>query len=510
MRKAIAITGVSIAVLAGSVVGFAAWSGGAVTTRLEQQAAELTKLSPNIKITKQTVERGLFRSTHQLTVQLGCVPVAAIDAIAVAGADTAPGQTSPAAPAKAGAPIELSFRSVVSHGPLPDFRGVGVAVIDTELLTPEAYRAQLEKVIGKQPILRVHTAVGFGRDLVSDFTLAAVQYADPQQGSFGSKAVQGRLMGKLPEKPTDESTMLVDIPGMEVSSRGPDGTNARLVVGRMLSETTVAARSDPKLWLSPVKSSGVITSIDLTGSPGSSGGTALPTLRAHSDSIKFSSASTLAQGLWSSHGEFSAKGKVNDVVLDKLEVSSSLKRVHAATYQHLLGTLFDTVLSCEQPAGPDTVDKLFPTLQKDLGELLVHNPEYALDKLGVTLLGKSAELSYGAGTRGVTAADAAQPIPLLLAAKGYVRANVRVNTGLIEEIAHKVVSYDAPAGTATTISPQTRSFINGMIDQFAELGYLSREGNDVVASGSVEGGQMLLNGKPVSLPDLPLPMPGGP
>jgi hypothetical protein len=365
-------------------------------------------------------------------------------------------------------------------------------------------------VIGKQPLLRVHTTVGFGRELVSDFTVASFQYADPQQGAFGSKAVQGRVMGKLPEKPTDASTMLVDIPGMEVSSRGPDGTNALLKVGRMLSETTVAARADPKLWLAPVKSSGVITSIDLSGSPGSSGGTALPTLRAHSDSIKFSSESTLAQGLWSSHGEFSAKGKVNDVSLDKLEVRSSIKRVHAATYQHLLGTLFDTALSCEKPAGPDTLDTLFPVLQKDVGELLVHNPEYALDKLGVELLGKRAELSYSAGTSGVTAADAAQPVPLLLASKGYVRANVRVHTGLIEEIAHKVVSYDAPPGTATAVSPQTRSFINGMIDQFAQLGYLAREGNDVVASGSVEGGQVLLNGKPVSLPDLALPVPGAP
>lgn len=498
-----------IAVLVGVVVSVAAWSGGAVTARLEQQAQELTKLSPNIKITKQTVERGLFQSTQQFTVQLGCVPPAALDAIAAAGAG-ALAPTSPATPAKAGAPIELSFRNVISHGPLPGFRGVGVAAIDSELLIPEAHKAQLQKVIGKQPLLRVHTTVGFGRDMVSDFTFAAFQYADPQQGSFGSKAVQGRIMGKLPEKPTDASTMLVDIPGMEVSSRGPDGTNVLLKVGRMLSETTVAARVDPKLWLTPVKSSGVITSIDLSGSPGSSGGTALPTLRAHSDSIKFSSESTLVQGLWSSHGEFSAKGKVNDVSLDKFEVSSSFKRVHAATYQHLLGTLFDTALSCEQPAGADTMEALFPALQKDLGQLMVHNPEYALDKLGVELLGKRAQLSYSAGTSGVTAADVTQPFPLLLAAKGYVRANVRVHTGLIEEIAHKVVSYDAPPGTATSVSPQTRSFINGMIDQFAQLGYLAREGNDVVASAAVEGGQMLLNGKPFSLPDLALPVPSAP
>jgi hypothetical protein len=172
--------------------------------------------------------------------------------------------------------------------------------------------------------------------------------------------------------------------------------------------------------------------------------------------------------------------------------------------------VFDTVLSCEQPAGPDALDKLFPLLQKDVGELLVHNPEYALDKLGVELLGKRAQLSYSAGTEGVTAADAAQPLPLLLATKGYVRANARVHVGLIEEIAHKVVSYDAPPGSATAISPQTRSFINGMIDQFAELGYLAREGSDVVASGALQGGQVLLNGKPVALPDLSLPLPGGP
>jgi uncharacterized protein YdgA (DUF945 family) len=510
VRKAITISAVVLAVLGGGLVSFSAWSGGAVVAQLEQRADELKKLSPNVKIVKQTVERGLFRSTHQVTVQLGCVPAAALDALATSSFDPHPAQPGAApsgAPPKAGPPIELSIRSVVLHGPLPGLRGVGAASIDSELLVPEAYKTQLQKLIGKQPIVRVHSTIGFGRDLVSDFTLAGVQYAHPQQGSFSSKPLQGRLMGKLPDKPTDASTMLLDIPSMEVSSRGPDGTNVLLKVGRTLSETKVEPRVDPKLWLSPVKSSGVITSIDLSGSPGSSGGTALPTLRAHSDSIKFSSESTLVQGLWSTHSKFSAKGKVNDVSLDKLELSSSLERVHAATYQHLLRTLFDTVLSCEQP-GPESIDRLLPALQKDVGALLVYNPEYALDKLAIELLGKRAELSYSAGTRGVTAADATLPVPLLLATKGFVRGQLRVHTGLIEEIAHKVVSYDAPPGTATGVSPQTRSFVNGMIDQFATLGYLAREGDDVVASASIESGQVLLNGKPMALPDLPLP--GGP
>jgi hypothetical protein len=354
----------------------------------------------------------------------------------------------------------------------------------------------------------VHSAIGFGRDVVSDFTIAGLQFAEPREGSFSSKPVQGRLMGTLPAKPNDASTMVLDIPSLEVSSRGPDGTHVLLKVGRTLSETKIAARADPKLWLVPVKSSGVITSVDLSGSPGSSGGTALPSLRAHSDSIKFSSESTLAQGLWSSTSSFSAKAKINDVALDKLEVSSSIKRVHAATYQHVLATLFDTALSCEQPAGPEALDRLFPTLQKDLGELLVHNPEYALDKLGIELVGKRAELSYSIGTRGVEAADAGLPIPLLLAKKGFARANVRVHSALIELIAHKIVSYDAPPGTATAVSPQTRSFVNGMIDQFATAGYLLREGDSVVASASVEGGQVLVNGTPMALPDFPLP--GGP
>jgi len=506
MRKALTITAAAIVVLIGGVVGTAAWTGRVVTDRLALSTSDLSKLSPNLKVVKQTVARGLFRSTHEVTVQFGCVPPAALDALQAGTGG--PGQSTPGQASKAGPPIELSWRSVVSHGPLPGFRGVGAAVIDSELLVPEAYKTHVEKLIGKQALLRVHSAIGFGRDVVSDFTIAGVQFAQPEQGSFSSKPLQGRLMGKLPDKPSDASSMLLDIPSIEVNSRGPDGTSVLLKVGRTLSETHVAARVDPKLWLVPVKSSGVITSIDLSGSPGSSGGTALPTLRAHSDSIKFSSESTLVAGLWSTSGGLSAKGKVNDVVLDKLEVTSSLKRVHAATYQHLLGTLFDSVLSCEQPAGPDVIDKLLPTLQKDVGQLLVHNPEYALDKLAVELLGKRAELSYSAGTRGVEAADVSLPVPLLLASKGFLRANVRVHTALIEQVAHKIVSYDAPPGSAPAISPQTRSFVNGMIDQFATLGYLLREGDDVVASASVEGGQVLVNGKPISLPDFP--MPGGP
>src|SRR4051812_12253469 len=99
MRKAIAITAAAIAVLIGGVVAMAAWSGGAVTERLALSTSDLSKLSPNLKIVKQKVERGLFRSTHEVTVQLGCVPPAALEALHP-GANTAPRQ-----PEKAGPPI---------------------------------------------------------------------------------------------------------------------------------------------------------------------------------------------------------------------------------------------------------------------------------------------------------------------------------------------------------------------------------------------------------------------
>jgi uncharacterized protein YdgA (DUF945 family) len=492
MRKTMTTTFVVVvALLVAAVFGVAAWSGGLVTARLEQQGRDLAKLSPNFKLVKQQLSRGLFSSQHEFTVRLGCAPVGLLEGL----------PDAPAVAPAASEPIELGWRDVVHHGPFPAGRSVGVASIDSELVLPKAYQARIEKLIGKRPLLRVHSAIDFTGELVSEFTVAAFNYADPQQGTLALKPIQGRVMGKVPDSDGAAGTYLLDVPSVELQTRLPDGSSARVVLGRLLSETKIGARTDPALWLTPVESSGMLTSLELSGSAGASGGAALPTLRAFYDGIKFSSVATLDKGLWSNTNRLTAKGKVNDVAIDKLELTSSLKRLHAATYQRLLSTMVDTLFSCSAPAKPEVLAALGPTLQKELLALLVHNPEYALDKLAVELSGKRAELSYGFGTEGVSDSDATLPLPLLLADKGFVRAHVRVHLGLIEQVADRIVNYDSAPGQQTP-SAQTSSFVAGMIDQFAQLGYLQREGELVTAAASLQHGQVMLNGKPFALPDL--------
>ena len=492
MRKTVALIAAVPALLVGSVVGVSAWSGRAVVARLTQQTSDLTQAFPAITVIEEKVSHGLFSSTRDLTLQLGCLP--AIPALSTQGKPTAP------------EPIRLVWRDVVHHGPFPG-AGVGLAIIDSELIAPPAWKARIERIAGKQPLLRVHTAVSFQGAFTSDLTVPSLRYEDPQVGSFATTSVRAQVQGQAAAAGS-ASSYSAEMPGLELTARASDGTSMTLKLGAVSTKTEVAARADPALWLAPTKSSSQVTSLTLLGTgPADS---PIKPVQAVFSELRFAFESELKKGLFSSSNRATAKGRINQVAIDKVELSASLKNIDAKSYQALTHTLLSTMFSCDPQVQQSALFTLLPTLQKELATLLVHNPQYALDTLAFELGGKRAELSYSVGTEGVTASDASLPLPALLLSKGVVRASIKVHTDLIAHALRQAGMLDPsaaaaaglPSGVGGSGSDPTVDFMNGMLDQFVELGYLERDGALVKASASFQGGNVLVNGKPMALPGL--------
>ncbi|MET0344207.1 MAG: DUF945 family protein [Polyangiales bacterium] len=478
MRKsALALAGLGIPVA--SVLGFAAWSGGEVLGALDEQTSKVATLSPAFKVVERKVDRGLFHSTREVAVQLGCVPPGLRDGDAVE-------------------PIVLRWRDEIEHGPLPGARRLGVAHVRSSLHLPAKVAEKLAPFLGKEPPLRTETTISLTGALESTFELSRVQFSDPAQGSFTTTPLRGTVRGPAHPGATEARTYVTEIPSWEIDTRGPDGAHGAVHVDRTHYQVTMTRGADEASWVQPMQARGTIGKLELSGSaPAESG---LASLRAVFDALAFESESRIEQGLWTNTSKVVTKGKVGDVSLDALELATSMRRLHAATYQRFLSRMIDEALRCD--AAPRDPDAFFGESARELTSMLVHDPEYAVDKLAVELGGKRAELSYSLGTKGVTKEDLDLPMLLVLQTKSVLAAKARVHVGLLHELARKVGGAAAGGADPAELVAQ----VDAAIAEFAGQGYVVREGEYVASAATFEGGALKVNGVPLDLPaTLPVP-----
>jgi hypothetical protein len=487
MNKAAAVAVAAVVGIGAAATGAFAWTGGAALGQLHAQNAELTKWSPSFKVVEEKEQRGLFRSSYDVTLRLGCMPA------------LPPVPGAPVLPTKAGEPLEVSIHTDVRHGPLLP-SGVGFAELDSVLVVPDGWKARIEALTNKQPPLRVVTKVGFDRGFRSELLVPALKFSDAQAGSFETSAIKAKLKGSSAD-PAAGGTYDFELPGWTLHTRAPDAT-LDVSVGRMEGHTKLAARKDAALWLSDSESTGSLTDLTFAGSAPSSFGGAPTTFKSGFPSLNFQAHGKLDKGLYASEVAYTGRGTFNDFQIDKVELKTGLRRLDAAGYQQLLKLIFENALSCDPKSGG--LEAAFPALERQAVTLMTHDPEYALDSLAIELDGQRGELSYALGTKGVTPADAQRALLDLAMEHGVLRAHVKLQLGLLDAI-DKRLAASAPNGQPGAL----RAMAEIGLAQLGEAGYVVRNGETLESNLEYQGGQLLLNGKKPALPDLGSLM-GGP
>ena len=488
MNKAVVGAVALVVVAAGGGVGFAAWSGGKVAGELQAQTSALLAPFPGIKVVENSVTKGLFSSVHTVTLDVGCAPVS--EAALQPAVDTGP----------AAKPIQITWRDHVSHGPVPGGKGLGLATIDTEFVLPPELAAQLARLYGDQPIVKVHTALGFGGTYVSDLTSPPFKYAEAGKGDIDWRGVKATVRGSLSGGVAAGGSYTFEAPGLSVNFAS-EQANGTLRVGRIALQGEVSPQPDASLLLSPGRGTGGIDSITFALAP--AGGKVVDV--SFENLVLSSEAKVDAQGLWSAVSKLGMKGRVDDFAIEQVDMQVSLNRLHGPTYQQLISRAMQSSFGCHKPGDEAAMREaaaMAADLQKGFATLLMHNPEYGLDRLAVRLGGKTAELSYRLGMKGVTEADAALPLPALVGTKGYGNATFKVDNGWLEQVVKKVVATKAAAEgvPADETVAQTMMMINATLDDLVAKGYVAREGEAVVSKASFEGGMLKVNDQPLNVP----------
>jgi len=145
-----AIIGIAVVALVPVYVGLSWATGQAAHSRVNAWEHEMASQAGHIyRIASREKKQGLFRSTETITFELTPELAAAIQGPSTDGGESA------------GKPFRLTLRNDLQHGPIPGFRSLGLARIETRLVLDEKTVAELRKELGvTEPFVAV-TRVGF-------------------------------------------------------------------------------------------------------------------------------------------------------------------------------------------------------------------------------------------------------------------------------------------------------------------------------------------------------------
>ncbi|MFT3925158.1 MAG: DUF945 family protein [Myxococcales bacterium] len=515
MKKAVVALGIAAGLGAAAVVGASVYTGRAVTERLSQQMREVQKLLPSFEVVEEKVEHGLFSSSRQVTVKLGCFPTA------LPGLPGIPGLAAGTAGTSAPQPLQVSFRDEIHHGPFLGAAGFGAASIDTVFARSKADKTA--KAGGSE--LVVHSVVSFDGTVHGKVLVPGAKVDQPDLGRFESKPIAATFEVELGDAKAPIPYSL-EVPRIDVTSEA-QGEQFVFKMSGIKAQGVMQPAANPSLWLRAFKGTSSIASMEFSGRTPSTDGSPPVPMKAVFDQASMNAESTLQNDLFSSESSMSFRAKINDFQVDKIQVKSAMRRLHAPTYQALMNRVMGTLLSCDADAQQLAFLKLFSELQAQLPELLLHDPEYALDNASVELGGKHASFSYSVGTKGITKSDLTPDasLPALLTQKAVVKAAVELQLGLIERGIKAVLAMapDAqPAAGAQQPAAQQlpvagipgmpagaedpalmmMAFVETMVGQAVQAGYVIREGDLVKSSAAIANGELSVNGKPLALPSM--------
>jgi uncharacterized protein YdgA (DUF945 family) len=468
----------ALVVVAGGGVGVASWSGEKVASGMQTGTAKLLQMVPGVKLVDQKFTKGLMHSTHELTIAVGC-----------------PGPQDAAAE-----PLQFIWRDHISHGPLPGGKNFGLAAMDSELVLPPKWQAEVTKVFGDKPLFTAHTVVGFGGGYTAEMRSPALKHTE-KDTTVDWQGLTLVSRGDLERGMAAGGSYTLEMPGLSITNTGSNSPG-NIKLGRVTMQGQTQPTTDPALWIAPYSGEGKIESVEASIKPPMGKPVTMVM-----DGLSFKQNSKIDKGLMFASSQFSSKARVNAFVIDKLELQSSVNKLHLATYQQMIGRILSQALRCEKPAkSVAELDKIVvEESQKDLMALLSHGLEYAVDKLAIEIGGKSAELSYKLGTTDIKPEDANLPMQQLLTTKGYAHLGMQVQMGWIEQVVQKTLAARA-ADTESQARPEEAAQImvsvNKVVDKLLAKGIVIREGETLKSQAKFQKGEVTVNDKPMGMADL--------
>lgn len=447
-RSGLPALGIGALIVVGALAGATAYTGSQ-TVQTQQDLAQTLKAQINAtgyaRVTSSSYQRGFLSSTQTLNVVIG--KEGAADAV----------------------PIIIVNR--IQHGPLPGFKAVGNALIDTEVrFADPALQKKVEQALGNQkPTIR--TVVGLDGGVNTHFGVPKGQFSDQDTAMTWQPLTGDVRSGSL------TASTRFDWPELKVTS--PAGNLVFSGLGS--SGGTRKQKMDDPLGVGDQTMT--LKSLTYSGAGNAGGTLAL-------SNLKVGGKSALSGGFYNAallydigQVAFGMPGRpAQNYKNVQLHLSvNHLSREPLARVVKTIGTLNQQLRDDTQKAALSTAQE--QALQDDALALLKAQPVLSVDRLSLTqpsgdiVLSGRAELP-GAADLNAETAQMLSKVPM--AALGMFRLEARFTAA--EPALRELLG---------TLAPDAAASLQSLID----AGYLKRQGSTLTSDLAFAGGKGTVNGE---------------
>jgi uncharacterized protein YdgA (DUF945 family) len=434
----------------GGYTSTAWWIGMSAEKRLQQNEEQLLNSASYLTLVSRDYRRGIFSSTEDVTYGIGG---SVGQLLRTSGAGAALNY------------LRLTVHNDIQHGPLPGFRTVAFATIDSRLQPPPALRQAVDTILHGRPLLQARAVLEWSGDSEISVESPSFQYRLPDSTRLVWDGVAGSARAT--------SSMAhwsghMSAPGLAVD--GPKGQFELL--GLTLSADMQRALDTFYIGRSEIHL-GSVTAREPSGTALSIKGVGLQ------------SDTGLNAGYIDQYVSLSAeRADVAQFSLTHVGYEQTLSHLHAGSLAALVAALRDA--QRELPSGPPTrvqTARAQTTAFSRYGlALAVHEPVLNIERFGFIAPEGEFRLSAKLAIPGLSQQELQGP-----AAMAAVMMHLDASAEL---------HIDAPLLDKLLQASGKRELVGAQLEQLEHQGYLRRDGNALTTSLAFHAGALTINGLP--------------
>ncbi len=483
-----ALSAVLVAACLGAGYTGASWYFGKQTeATLSAQYDKLLEKTPYVKILQRDYQRGVFKSTETVTLEIVMEP--SLSKVLAATDDQSTESKS----------LTLMVHSDITHGPIPDLSAVAAAATTTEVkLTDDAAAEFFEQLAGK--------------------TLFTQQMLIHFDGSSHASFSSPELALTMPDFSGSETDMAVTLDWQGVSGEMDISADMeQLTLNAMAPHVNFTDDEGGKIHVSGIQLSSVqeklyqdfdslyagnqhitIDEVSVATPEHPQTPVVIKQIAYDVDLAKEGDFLNVLERLGMEKLQFGQNG------VGPIHFDISFKHLHGRTFaefsQALVG--LDAELSKFADDQSTFDETLMPVIKAHGQRLLDHNPEIHLDRVSFAT-GSGEALLTGQVRMDALNIDAAMENPFLVLSSLVARGEFTLDENMVLDLLRNPPQSELLGNTDEDAAAQVTANAQMMAEQFqqqvamfTDMGYVTREGSLLKTQVSFEAGQLLVNGQP--------------
>jgi uncharacterized protein YdgA (DUF945 family) len=480
-RKTVTIAAAVVVVALAAAYPASSWFIGKLIETAHGKIDAEIAARPYFKLISHDYERGLFDARDTITIEIPA---------ALSGASSVPTvpEESPDAPEASPAPLRLTFKTAIRHGPLFDAGALVAGSAVTVVEFDEAVRQKALEVFGGKPALEIRTLYGLTGGGRFALTSPAVSVDLPGRAEDRSATLSGgglEITGEFAQG-RGQYSLRGAAPRFELAEAG----------GRRIAWTGLAVESrqqrllpdEPLLYVGPQQFTLDGLEIDPGEAPNENGSPMkLPKIVL--TDIRCDMETEASGEFVDSAARISAAGlRIDEQDFGPAAYDFSLKHLNARKLMALnRASLAFLDAMPDAPQDRKQLAQAFAPMQEHIIALLLDDPILSIDRLAFNTPDGEAKISASVKLNDVRAEDFARL--WVLFAKLDAAADLALPIPLVTALA-------ASDAEDETEAEERGELVEQAIARFVELGYATADDGIFRSRFAFRGGQTSLNDKP--------------